>query len=207
LWGAAPPTRVGLVLDGATLYVDHDGSGDLTRADKRLEKPTRVEKDDKTGMSLATYADVSVVERDGKTRHTLTVQVASDGVVTLNVKGPRAQFTKAAAGDSLRAAGRADLAPVVHFNAPLVLLANMRREASDKVGPLTLVRGEQGTVEARLGTPGLGEGTVAYANPNPAAPLPGGEKLGPHGALLEIEYPSGQPHVPPIRLSAPLTRH
>src|SRR3954454_22194099 len=62
LFGVESPLRVWLVLDGDTLYVDRNGSGDLTEKGKAL-----VSKPQGVGSSFEVGA---ITDREGKTKHT-----------------------------------------------------------------------------------------------------------------------------------------
>jgi hypothetical protein len=156
-----------------------------------------------------------ILERDGKTRHAeLTLDVNSyvqdyrPCTISVNVSGRGKQF---AGGRLLRFAERPSEAPIIHFNGPLAMRLAMetgvmfvpinyddedsakRRRWYDKHPPTyeerKLVRGEEGSIYANLGTPGLGRGTFvslsAGAPPADAHPV------------AEIAFPTADPEQPP----------
>ncbi len=133
VFGPEAKTRVWVVDDGGTVYVDRNCNGDLTD-------------DARTG---------DIVEPDGKTKHTkLVVRTRDTGVrVNLKVRDRGWQYAGWDEDDPLRFAGRPQDAPVVHFDGPLTMKL---------YGPTPrLVPGQTEEVNASVGTPGLGKGTFA----------------------------------------------
>src|SRR5262249_15995750 len=105
-------TRVWLVLDGETLYIDRSGNGDLT------EKGGRVEK--KKGK-LAQFEAGDILDVDGKTKHTnvIVMQQTEEGetltFVTAMVGGKHMFMAGLDSGGLLQFAEKPQDAPIIHF--------------------------------------------------------------------------------------------
>jgi hypothetical protein len=63
VFGPEARTRIWLVLDGTTLYVDRTGKGDLTGPDKRLKNTSS------RNAKVATFRTGPILAADGKTRY------------------------------------------------------------------------------------------------------------------------------------------
>jgi hypothetical protein len=147
VFGPKAETRVWLVLDlvskpweadGAknALYVDRNGTGDLTEPGARVACTMCERQGYRTSFSPKPYMTYvpqfkvgAIVERDGKTRHAdLTLEVGSyvqdyrQCSLSLKVNGTQMQ---SAGGPLLRFADRPQHAPIIHFNGPLTLRLSM----------------------------------------------------------------------------------
>jgi hypothetical protein len=151
VFGPDAKTRVWLVRDGDTLYVDRNGNGDLTEKGERLvgtHQPDGVK-----------WQIGDIMEADGETRH-------SDLRVWFNKRGSYILQLRTAAGfrqevgnerGPLRFADRPQDAPIVHLAGPLTFLLEEYGEKS-----LRFVPGQEAHFTVLLGTPGVGKGTAAY---------------------------------------------
>lgn len=154
VFGAAAATRVWLVFDGDVLYVDRNGNGDLSEAGERFRPRQPL----KEAADFREFVVGDLVEKDGKTRHRdLTVtrfgRTSHHGKIALTAAGRGEQVAGQDGSGALRFADRPEDAPVVHFNGPLTLAlpSGNTFRAGAKAKPLY----------ACVGTPGLGEGTLA----------------------------------------------
>jgi hypothetical protein len=168
VFGPEAKTRVWLVLDGDVLYVDRNGSGDLTEKGK--------------GVALS-RALGDITEPGHGPKHTaLTVTASEDGgmVVTITAEGKYRQRS-----GRVTFAARSQEAPIVHFNGPISVRfssavadsdrGKVARAAADMSSRELLLRqlekesrlpGERRLTKtvslgAVIGTAGLGEGTFA----------------------------------------------
>jgi hypothetical protein len=112
VFGAEAKTRVLLVLDGNTLYVDRNGNGDLTETTERVESNGRK------------FEGGEITERAGKAKYAnLQLQQferADNGqdstcIVSIEVKDKYRQY------GSVQFADRAQDAPLLHFDGPLTM--------------------------------------------------------------------------------------
>lgn len=203
VFGQDAATKVWVVFDGDALYVDTDGSGDLTAPNKYWAQPTQLAAVCAGQRQIAHYADLPIKERDGKTEHKLNMKVdRSSGAITLQVSGPRTQYTGGIDDGILTAADRAADASIVHFGGTLVAMPGGRHWPNTTLEPAEI---EQANgilnLQVKLATPGLGRGTYASLNPAAAGSLAtgSGETLGNDGILAELEYPSGRAGQPMIK--------
>jgi hypothetical protein len=158
VFGPEAETRVWVVQDGETLYVDRKGNGDLTEKAQRFAGAR--------SQDGIRWQVGDIVEADGKTRHSdLRVRMKLGptsywrGAVTLALRTAEGIYQEV--GNEfgpLRFADRAQDAPIVHLAGPLTfLLAKSER-------PLQLIPGEEFHFIALIGTAGLGKGTAAYCH-------------------------------------------
>jgi hypothetical protein len=185
VFGPAATTKVWLVLDGDALYVDRNGTGDLTEPGERVtptafrnvvisvpQNPPPMERDFDIG---------DIVQADGKSRHTnLKVNHQRRGeqhgfAVSTLVNGNYEQKA------TIPFADKPGQAPIVWFNGPLTM--RYYGEAPP------LVRGQTMTRSFAVGTQGLGTFAVIRYDPIPANVFP----------VAEFEFPSQNPEVPPLR--------
>jgi len=183
------PLRVWLVLDGDTLYVDRNGSGDLTEKGKAL-----VSKPQGVGSSFEVGA---ITDREGKTKHTnLHVGVMPEDK---GQKRPGYWYLRVDINDRYRqygvvsrSAGTPRDAPVVHFGGPL-------RMGMSRPEEQTLRRGDEpGEISAFITTqyPGVEWVAVDHGKGVPAGVHPG----------AAIAFPGRTPDARPITLKVPLTQ-
>lgn len=187
VFGPDADTCIWLVQDGQTLYVDHNGNGDLT------EPGTRVQSVNTTHFTVS-----RITERSGTVHKNLRVRSAADGTFSLQIgeEGRRAQYVGIGRMDKPRWGDKPANAPIIHFNGPMAL---------ERYGPVytlprmtTTENQDRRRFKLRLmvGTPGLGHGTFASYDEICT------EKLGPIQA--DIEYPSADPCGKPIKQRAEL---
>jgi hypothetical protein len=150
VFGKEADTRVWLVLDGKTLYVDRNGNGDLTDVGEKLTNPQG-----------PYFTIAGIVERDGTVHKNLQVCSSDKGQfsIELGVEGKRQQFVGIGKMDRPSWGDKPDNAPIIHFNGPMTL---------ERYGPIyTVPRGgnysgnRRYSLRLMLGTPGLGHGTFA----------------------------------------------
>jgi hypothetical protein len=143
VFGPQAKTRVWLVLDGNTLYVDRDADGNLAGAGKAVPL---------TG-NRANAGDLA--EPDGRARHTRLRLERRGGHVRLMLQtgGKRMQFVGYDEDNPLAFADRPGDAPIIHFDGPLTMCLYGQ--------PPVFVPGQVAEIDACVGTPGLGKGTFA----------------------------------------------
>lgn len=144
VFGPEAGFRVWLVIDGDALYVDRDGSGNLTEPGKRVTRG---------GGTWFRAGDL--IEPDGKTKHTeLRVRSSRDTeTIYVSAGGKRLSSAGRDPSDRLHFAGSAAKAPVIHFDGPLTM------RFYD--GPPELRPGTPCEVDVVVGTPGGGPGSFA----------------------------------------------
>jgi hypothetical protein len=180
LFGKDAQTRIWLVQDGTTLYVDRKGNGDLTEPANRITSPH------------GTYFTVDrLVERDGTVHSNLIVNTWGTGQFTLRLgnREEREQYVGIGRMDRPTWGDKPETAPVIHFNGPLTLERYGPVNTLPRTGPPANSRAYK--LRLMLGTPGLGKGT--FASYNEAC----SENLGPIQA--DIEYPALGPVGKPIK--------
>jgi hypothetical protein len=212
VFGPQAKTRVWLVRDGDTLYVDRNGNGDLTEAGEKVAAYAR---DSKPDENVYTFQAGDV--RDGKHLHKdLVVSMVkladfadSDEAVKAHVrKDPQARGYmvaiemeipglegRGAGGRVIQQAVFADYhgllkfarkprdAPIIHFGGPLQI---------SLFYPQRLQVGRSVDVTLGVGSPGLGAGTMAFLFYDSVIPRTAYPKL-------EITYPPVRPGVPPLK--------
>ncbi len=187
VYGKYAQTRVWLVLDGETLFVDSDGSGDLTANGKRFDKPAKLDKAPAPALTeVATYPEIEISEPDGL-KHKLTVSISRpQGLWSISSHGQYQQWAGNVTDGKLKPADRRQDAPIVHFNGPIRFFLAERDRPETQSLPIRFVAGRENPLKFRLGTPGLGAGTLAHFNP---ALLPKNSKLlGGQSPVAEVEY-------------------
>lgn len=209
--GPEAKTRVWLVQDGDTLYVDRNGNGDLTEADEKVA----VEKNDNAEEGVYTFQAGDL--RDGERLHKalmLYIQKLDayadreDAIkeflkkkpkgrgysLSLDVEmpdrrgnaiGERVQQRTTILDDTgvLQFAGRLQDAPIVHFGGPFQVTLSGSHQ-------LTLDR--ETDVVLGVGTRGVGPGTFTwtdYENVIPTDKFP----------TLDVVYPPKHPDESPLR--------
>ena len=175
VFGPEAKTRVWLVLDGDVLYVDRNGSGDLTEPGKRLPKTNG-------GFDVG-----DSTETDGTaTRGVLTVWPSNDYIrMYLEVSRGCKQYVGYDPSDRLAFGSRPDEAPIVHFAGPLTLRFYRQPPAlvpSKAYCPFHIA----------LGTPGVGKGSFVAVSccslPNDVRPI------------AYVEFPHRDANESPIRV-------
>jgi hypothetical protein len=196
------------------LYVDRDGSGDLTRPGNRVPVTMRSGKsfDRFSHREHAWYAPSfaagAVLEREGGLRYTdLQVEVPAEYIgryrpCQLSVKVDGRPQT--AGGPLLRLGDRPQDAPVIHFGGPLAMRLNMETgllyvpinyDGGEPAPPYyeqeALVRGKAMNLYAQVGTPGRGRGTFVTLS---AGDVPAGVH-----PVAEVEFSAAGPGVKSVR--------
>jgi hypothetical protein len=190
VFGKEAQSKVWIVFDSNSVYVDTDGTGDLTLPAKLLAKPSSTWKVNES-QTVASYGPITVTERDGKTQHGLTIEVTlPNGALRLKVNGPRIQYTGGIDDGTLTATATPAEAPIVHFGGALSVLPGRRYWPDTALVWFTKIEYKpEWFLQTKLGTPGLGKGTTACVNPATTCFRPGStEKLGPDGPQVEIVY-------------------
>ncbi len=159
LFGPEAKTRIWLVRDGETLYVDKNGNGDLTEAGERMSTdktdPLLQSTNARKGRLLPFHIG-EIVEADGKTRHKgWKVYAFSDMMsMELEMAGGVLWHVGHHSGypwwGEFQFADKPQDAPLVHFNGPKT---SSLSPYQDSVGRKDLF--------VQFGTPGLGKGTFA----------------------------------------------
>jgi hypothetical protein len=166
--GPKAETRIWLVIDDKTLYVDRNGNGDLT------EKGEQVLAEKTNSTDYLEFHAGGFVEADGRTRHSnlIVYQYFApqfghlvNSVIVREVRGAASQGNHAEEGCAF--ADQPADAPVLHVNGPLTLRAYSVRVdypggSKLKAVPFQLNTGERvSQLHVQVGTPGLGRGTFA----------------------------------------------
>jgi hypothetical protein len=201
VFGSDAKTRVWLVLDGDTLYVDRNGNGDLAEEGERFVLKLD-EYDRKRGQRVWKVGDI--ITAGGKTRYTgLQVSDIAEGAKGVGGLGPghgvavnvpvgsdrvlqvAGGFVYKHHGFRLEFAAWPQDAPIIHFGGPLqmILLQRQRLTAGLRVGV-------QYDLEARVGTPGLGKDTAVLINEDD--PLGASSDALPPMAVAELEFTDRQ---------------
>lgn len=206
VFGPEARTRIWLVLDGTTLYVDHNGNGDLTEDGEQIIG----KKSEQRGEDEYTFAIGEL--RAGERRHrnaTLTVtglssdsgrnarkpefriciDVDKPGYRGLGEDGRVLQMAGSADSNGLlQFSDRPQDAPVMHFGGPWTIALYDR--------PTFRVNREM-ELYLVLGTPGRGQGTFVSTAYEGVIP--------PHAhAKAEIAFPASNPGDPPVKVVYPL---
>jgi hypothetical protein len=196
VFGPQAKTRVWLVLDGKALYADLTGKGDLTGPGKRLKNanPRNTKK--------AQYHTGPILAADGKARYPDVIvfvfetgrankRVMIDVTVPMGGGASGAYRQRVGEQSELQFADRPGDAPILHFDGPLTMALESRKQVfvrGDKPSPLRVV----------VGTPGLGRGTFAWVIFDSNVP----------SAVAQIAFPNrkagGKPIVALVPLKAPL---
>jgi len=157
VFGPQAKTRVWLVRDGNTLYVDRNGNGDLTEEGERVVRKAAPAPHFEAGDITAAgcrgkYTQLVVQFHDKEGWTVLVISVAGKGRQAAS-EGER----------SLRFAARPENAPVVHLDGTLTMRLAQRAKVDE---------GE--VFVAEIGTPGLGSGTFATVDPEYPGAIPRG---------------------------------
>lgn len=209
VFGPKATTRVWLVLDGDTLYVDRNGNGDLTEEDEKVAservtgregsfyfKAGELRDGQLTHKNL--YVSVSKLEdpegsdpeignylkeHPRACRYSIGVDVEMVGWRGAGLGGRVSQWAHHRdINGFLQFADRPQDAPVIHFGGPLRITL---------FGKHTLTIGRETEVYLGVGTPGLGPGTTAYIAYEEVIP----ESAFP---MAKIAYPAAVSGEPPV---------
>jgi hypothetical protein len=213
VFGPEAKTRVWLVQDAGTLYVDRNGNGDLTEEGKKVvgEKWEGAEAgeysfhagDIRDGSLLHKALEVSVVKlgdrvvadvdenakdlvaKDPKARgYGVSIDIEIPGWKGAGLGGRVQQHPSLTdINGVLQFADRVEEAPIIHFGGPLQVTLFDRHK---------LTVGRKTDLVLGVGTPGVGPGTTAYINYERVIPT----NVYP---IAEIVYPPSLPGEPPIR--------
>jgi hypothetical protein len=173
-FGPEAKARVWLVRAGDLLYVDRNGNGDLTEAGECCKSSETRDWGGNGGVWRVFR--VGVVNADSKTPYELYLEEKDGAVcITSMFESAGAVGLAQCAGHyrrgKLELAGRAQDAPIVHFNGPLTLDAcDLQPSGKNR---------EQSRLTIFVGTPGLGTDTFAMLRPA-EKPLPAAELSIPH---------------------------
>ncbi len=211
VFGADANTRIWLVQDGDTLYVDKNGNGDLTEPDKKFASKKTPEQEE--GAYSFEIGDLRVGDRLHKQ---LNVYVAKmdhrasidEGVKAFLAKNPNGRqygvsadiempgFKGTGIGGRVRQrvpyadvnginqfADKPQDAPVMHFNGPRQIRL---------WGQHTLTINRETDLVLGVGTPGVGPGTTVWTDYEGVIP----DKLYPK---VQITFPPKSPGQPPVQ--------
>lgn len=211
VFGPEAQTRVWLVQDGDTLYVDRNGNGDLTEAAKKVaakkwdgaeEGEYKFEIGDvragerlHKGLTVWVSKLDSIAAQDDLAKAFLQKNPQARGyqiLLDLDIPGkkgtgldgriPERAFYVDAQG-VLQFAGRAQDAPVIHFDGPLhVTLFGRQNLVIDRDTDLVL----------GVGSPGIGPGSTTFIDYEGLIP----PNVYP---IVDVTYQPKNPHGPPIR--------
>lgn len=209
VFGPEARTRIWLVLDGTTLYVDRNGNGDLTEAGEKVTG----KKGDSWSWGDTDYTFAVGELRDGERRHrNFTLTVTGSGAAAesrsaagsgSNARSFRLHMDAEIPGfhgtgedgrvlqmadttdpnGSLQFANRPKNAPILHFAGPWTI--SLSERATFRVG-------REMELYLALTTPGRGPGTkvyTAYEGLIPAAFYP----------RVEASFPAQKPGEPPVK--------
>ena len=186
VFGRKAETRLWLVRDGDTMYIDRNGNGDLTEPGEAVHSDSN------------TFRLGEINEADGRTVHTrASVTVYDDGRLKMSLNLQDGCRQTIGYGDSdyehPHLARRAADAPVLHFNGPMTFA---------RYGPVSLLpRQVEGHsfrktwLRLFVGSPGLGAGTFTGYNCR-ALRCEGGYR----DIVADIEFPSREPRSQPLKL-------
>jgi hypothetical protein len=211
VFGPDARTRVWLVQDGDTLYVDRDGSGDLTRPDAKVMAEKRDDAEpgaytfqipeirDGSRLHKNLYVGTANIEylasQDDRVKALLAKDTQARGYyVVIDVempgwkgtglggRGRQRAFYVDAAG-VLQFADTPQAAPIIHFGGPWQVTLWGRNQ---------LTIGRETDVFLGVGTPGVGPGTTAWIDYDRVIP----EDVYP---TLTVTYPPKAPGEPLVQ--------
>jgi hypothetical protein len=148
VFGPEAKSRVWLILDGNSLYLDRDANGDLTQSGERLQFQSLGD-----GELTDRAAAYGAIDERGMTHEIRELRQANAGqpdepvsfLIMLRIGG---RYTQRA---EIEFADRPERAPVYHFDGPLQMIAYPDVQQ--------LAQGQSpGVAVASIGTPGLGNG-------------------------------------------------
>jgi hypothetical protein len=212
--GPEAKTRVWLVQDGDTLYVDRNGNGDLTEANEKVAAEERKGQDPddpyctfragelceggRRHLNLSvSVGDLNrvkeglpeakaLLQRDPKAKqYNVGLEVEMPGFQGLGEGGRIVQGAGRDSKGLLQLADRPQDAPIIHFGGPWTIHLHQQT---------ILWLGRANHVALVVGTPGLGAGSFAYIGYEGAIP----DNITPR---IEISFPSRKPGGPPVRAS------
>jgi hypothetical protein len=189
VFGPEALTRVWVVRDGDTLYVDKNGNGDLTESAEKLMLPAS-ESDRERAQALS---GLDITAKAGVAPNTkIDFRLFDESfLIYCQAEGRPWQRAGGDATGALQFGDKPATAPIIHFQGPLSI-------APDE--EYTLNRGGEEPTEfyVFLGTPGLGKGTFAcigYSEvPKDVHPV------------ANIEFPAKSMRDPPIKASVTLSK-
>jgi hypothetical protein len=170
---------VWVVIDGDTLYVDRNGSGDLTEAGKTVRRGG--------GGAWKVFELGAIPDADGKGWQVrLQLRKFSDQHTRLIVRlnGKRLQFVGWDDADPFRFGDRPQDAPVIHLDGPLQV--RLYGEAP------SFLAGQASEIDVAIGTPGVGKGSFAAIQCCEVLNC----QVSP---VVEVEFPHFDPKEGPIR--------
>jgi hypothetical protein len=152
VFGKQAATRVWLVQDGNTLYVDRNGNGDLTESGERV--------DGESTRSVVRFDAITISNPAGGD-YSLRVFPRSDGTTRLRMQEgtERPQYAGWNKATKPRFARKPQDAPIIHFDGPMTLGQYGPRQTLPRISSGTSYRNT--SMKLMVGTPGLGEGTFA----------------------------------------------
>jgi hypothetical protein len=210
VFGPEAKTRVWLVLDGKTLYVDRNGNGDLTEDGEKIAAKRGVESLDEDEF------EVEEIRDDARTHKNLTLIIRKVDYLTSSYPDLKPQIARLPegrgyhlhvdvdapewkgkgsggrirqvvsfldAGGFLTFADKLREAPIIHFGGPWQMQCRPQNR---------LMAGREADLMFSLGTPGLGVGTTAHLYYEETVP----PNVHPR---VEITYPPAKAGEPPLK--------
>lgn len=186
VFGPEAKSRVWLVHDGESLFVDRNGDGDLTGDGERVVGRA----DESHGIKGWTF-EIGEISAVGRVHKALSLFVAPKSVYfygqidrsDFRGSGLDGRTMQVVRGGDLKFSELPRSAPIIHFDGPLTLAWN---------APVRAMAGRLNDVFVEVGTPGLGTGTFANIETEESMPM----SVWP---TVEIAFPSEREGQPPIR--------
>jgi hypothetical protein len=155
VFGERAQARAWLVLDGDVLYVDRNGSGDLTEAGERVKGQRSP-----PGQGAEVRFEAGVLTAREGVPPNARLEVLLTGGLTFvycHAEGRPWQRAVVDRTGNLQFADSPGAAPILHFNGPLTLAPRFDQPLDRGANPSDL--------DVMVGTPGLGTGTfVRFSN-------------------------------------------
>jgi hypothetical protein len=189
VFGPEAETRVWLVLDGETLYVDRNGDGDLTARDKRVPKQYLTEGPVfQTGPIPARQGDVSF-----SLKVDVQLRVGAEDTYDIWCRPQEGKGFLQRTHGILLFADKPQEAPIVHFGGPLTLtILDWHRPLQ----PRQLVRGDKpNELSILVGTPVFGGKYETFATY-----YEGFRDV--RSPDVEVEFPGKEPGARPLLVKA-----
>lgn len=150
VFGPEAKSRVWLVRDGNTLYVDRNGNGKIGEPGERIVR--------KQGYSSFTVEQI-IPSSSKDVTNKLSVSCNSNGQVRILFYGKQRQLVGFARHTPLHFSTTPEKAPIVHFNGPLTFGRYAERVTLRPNPTSTYYR--KTSLRLMIGTAGLGPGTFA----------------------------------------------
>ena len=156
VFGMKADTRVWLVLDGATLYVDRNGDGDLTEANEAIKSIS-------TNAGYSSFQIDRITASSGKVYSNLRVNETTSGFgLSITVPENGTQMVGFGQAAKPEFSVTAKDAPIIHFDGPLSLTQYSEKRIISRQSSGKSDRDR--ALRIMIGTAGLGAGTFAASH-------------------------------------------